>query len=101
MKIVRYVYLQSFPREARIGALVHSTVIDLESAYRTYLIREGYCNENGAKRLSKEIIPNDVVQFLENGSVSMEAAEQALQFAENISSEMKEEKVILDLEEVK
>jgi 2-keto-4-pentenoate hydratase/2-oxohepta-3-ene-1,7-dioic acid hydratase in catechol pathway len=81
MKIVRFVLKSSPLKVPRLGAWQEGRVIDLAAAYRQLLLEKGQSSEKGALRLAETLLPEDLVNFLENGRPAMEAAREALQFA--------------------
>lgn len=92
MKLVRFIPHQSFPKIPRLGAMLESTVVDLASAYRSYLVHADLCTVEAAHRISSQLIPSSTVEFLENGSISMNAAENAIDFVQNERDEINGEK---------
>ncbi len=100
MKLVRFIPLHSYPRLPRLGALSSDGVVDLQHAYQLYLLEADVCSPEAALRLSQQFLTADMVQFLENGSFSLEAAKQAMAFAETFANS-EEEKVIYDKQEVR
>lgn len=62
----------------RVGAVVGKEIVDLQLAYSAYLAE----TQGIAKplRVAAAIIPDDMLGFIENGSVARGATEQALQY---------------------
>ena len=62
----------------RIGAVLpDGRYADLQSAYRAVLADNG-ASKDGAARLAAATIPSDMVAFIENGPVALDAAEAAI-----------------------
>lgn len=101
MKIVRFIPNNSFPKAPRLGAILDSKIVDLESAYRLYLLDSNYCSSNAAFRISRQLLPSNTVRFLENGCLSMSAAENAIGFARSYGNESEVEKPLYGYNEVK
>lgn len=100
MKLVRFIPLQSYPRLPRLGALQQHVIVDLQQAYRLYLLEADICSPKAALRVSQQFLPSDTVQFLENGTFSMEAAKQAIAFAETFESR-EDEKITYEQHDVR
>ena len=78
--------------EQRVGALLDDRVVDLNSAYTLMLREKGILNP---RRKADALIPNCMIDFLEGGKESMDAAEEALAYAKE-----KPEAVGLDEEKI-
>jgi acylpyruvate hydrolase len=63
--------------EERIGVVLGSTVIDLNSAYASLLKVKG---EISPGKLADAIIPSSMIDFLSNGERGLKAAEEAVEF---------------------
>ncbi len=83
MKLIRFYFQDSRFRIPRLGAWLDGTVVDLADAYRHFLLEKGESSEKGAERLAETLLPEDLVRFLENGTPSLNAAREALAFAES------------------
>ncbi|MCH6265347.1 fumarylacetoacetate hydrolase family protein [Neobacillus citreus] len=72
--------LVSFANNGRksIGAIVGEVVIDLQTAYKAKLQKEGKFFSN---RVAEVCLPDNMVEFLQGGKESMDAAKEAVQFA--------------------
>lgn len=101
MKLVRFVPMQSYPRLPRLGALLSDQIVDLQNAYRLYLLEADACSPEATVRLSEQFLPSNTVEFLENGTFSLEAAKQALAFSETYNNENEDEKIIYEQAEVR
>jgi len=67
----------------RIGAVLpDGRYTDLQSAWRAVLASSGASKE-GAARLAAATIPSDMVAFIENGPVALDAAEAALDWVKD------------------
>ncbi|TBL72929.1 fumarylacetoacetate hydrolase family protein [Paenibacillus thalictri] len=65
----------------RIGALVQSqAVIDLNEAFRQLLLSKG---ERRADQLAEAVVPSNMLEFLEGGPTSLNAAQEALEFVQS------------------
>ncbi|MDB5542126.1 MAG: hypothetical protein JWQ89_3853 [Devosia sp.] len=63
----------------RIGAVLpHGRFADLQSAYRAHLGGSAGASKEGAARLAAATVPSDMVAFIENGEVGLDAARTAL-----------------------
>ncbi len=78
MKLVTFEVDSSVGPLRRVGALVGENVVDLQLAYARHLRRRGTYR---AFELASATVPNDLLPFIENGPVAMEAAERAIEFA--------------------
>jgi acylpyruvate hydrolase len=82
---MRFVTFQSEKRE-KIGVVINESVIDLNKAYQLYLNQQGVAR---SQEIADVLLPGNMVQFLEGGEASLEAANQAVQFAlENSTNEV-------------
>ncbi len=84
MKLIRFISHLSPLQIPRLGAWQDGCVIDLAAAYRQLLLEKGQSSEKGATRLAENLLPEDLVRFLENGQPAMEAAREALQYATSL-----------------
>jgi len=79
MKLVSFKVPTPMGTSVRLGALRQDSLIaDLQSAYRAHLQSERHLPHGAATRLSMAMIPSDMVAFIENGDLALDAAEQAL-----------------------
>lgn len=101
MKLVRFIALHSFPQTPRLGAIVETKIVDLQSAYRMYVIEADYCSPEAAFRISDQLLPSDTVEFLENGKLSLDAAKHALDFVEHNTKQYPGEKLLYDQTEIR
>lgn len=101
MKLIRFYPLNHYPISSRLGVIEESKIIDLASAYRVYLIKSGQCEVSSAKRFSEILFPENIVNFFENGLISMEAAKKSIEIASETTKHFFDEKVHYDLNEVK
>ena len=53
-------------------------VINLNKAYQSFLDQKGALR---SEQIANALLPNNMVEFLEGGEVSLEAAREAIQFA--------------------
>ncbi|HWL23176.1 MAG TPA: fumarylacetoacetate hydrolase family protein [Ureibacillus sp.] len=100
MKFVRFLVKDYYPKEPFLGAILDSKIIDLKSAYRLYLLEAGICNENASKRISDQMLTSNMVEFIENGELSLNAARCALDFAKNSTTNYPNEKLSYDYSEI-
>jgi acylpyruvate hydrolase len=86
--------------EERIGAVLGNVVIDLNSAYASYLEKKGETNPG---KLADAYIPSNMIQFLSNGEKGFRAAEEAIEYykGEPGSQGVYGEKTGLSLEDVR
>ena len=78
MKLVSYEIQTLLGRFERIGALAHSTIIDLTSAHLALLAES--LDVNAARRKAEAEIPPDMIGFLEGGKESRQAADNAVAY---------------------
>ena len=71
--------------QSRVGAKVGELIIDLNLAYASLLWEQ---NERKPYELADVRIPGDMVEFLEGGDASMDAARQALEFAQEREADL-------------
>lgn len=64
--------------ELCIGAAMDNIVINLNKAYQSFLDQKGALR---SEQIANALLPNNMVEFLEGGEVSLEAAREAIQFA--------------------
>ncbi len=81
MKLVSFCVRNTTGRETRVGALVEDEVIDLQAAYAARLKSEGATERY--MEIARALLPEDMVDFFYGGKLSMQAAEQAIDFAQN------------------
>lgn len=86
--------------EERVGAVVGDEVVDLCSAYASLLEGDG---ESNAVLWAEAAVPPRMIDFLSGGTASLDAAEEALEYAiENPDIRgVKGERLVMGLEEVK
>jgi len=80
MKLVTFQVKTPIGLFNRIGCLSSNLIIDLNSAYASYLYYER--SEEGIYALAKASIPSDMIQFLQLGSTSYEASIKGKEFVE-------------------
>ena len=81
MKLVTYRWQGPSGVIERIGAWVDSNIIDLNWAYGAFL--DTVKRENNAKESSDFYLPPEMVRFLEKGTESRKAAEDALAYVQD------------------
>ncbi|MBZ9765052.1 fumarylacetoacetate hydrolase family protein [Mesorhizobium sp. CA8] len=81
MKLVTYAISTPLGRAERLGAVQGDAVVDLQLAYRGWLLENDAVDMVGIDRMAAALVPTDMTAFLEGGSVSMKAARQALEWA--------------------
>jgi len=79
MKLVRFIP-KCLGIPPRIGVLQKNIVVDLAASFRAYLYARNLSSKEGAYRLADTLLPGKMLEFIENGPLSMEAAHNALQF---------------------
>jgi 2-keto-4-pentenoate hydratase/2-oxohepta-3-ene-1,7-dioic acid hydratase in catechol pathway len=68
--------------QVRIGAVGASGLfVDLDAAYRAYLVEQGL-TPAAAIRIASAILPNNMVEFIGGGAMALQAAHEALDWAE-------------------
>ena len=81
MKFVSFELPSPMGGQTRTGALdAAGAVVDLASAYRVKLLQEGL-TPAAAARVSGALLPGDMVELIEGGERSLDAARGALQWA--------------------
>jgi 2-keto-4-pentenoate hydratase/2-oxohepta-3-ene-1,7-dioic acid hydratase in catechol pathway len=85
----------------RIGILRDQVIIDLHAAYASYLREVGGIWR--WRELALSIVPNDMLTFIEGGTMSMDAAQLALNYFERAGSPVAQygERLLYQLDEVK
>ena len=79
---MRFVTYQSDHAE-KIGVVIEEKVINLNKAYQLYLKQQGSVRY---QEIADTLLPSNMVQFLEGGDASLEAANQAINFVrENVN----------------
>src|SRR3982074_3040571 len=81
MKLVTFVVNGPIGAQRRLGALLDDRIVDLTTAYATYLPRT---DEPTPRELAQLRIPPDLIAFLRAQHRGREAAEQALTFAREV-----------------
>ncbi|MGN6100944.1 MAG: fumarylacetoacetate hydrolase family protein [Devosia sp.] len=80
MRLVSFVVGTPIGPLTRVGAvLADGRYADLEAAYRGSLLAGGL-SPAGAHRLSRAAVPSDMVGFIENGDIALDAARRGLEF---------------------
>ena len=80
MKIVSFEVTTEFGPIRRIGVLSENDVIDIQAAYAAYL--RDVRGLGGWRRLAMALLPTEMLDFIEGGDMSKEAAQVALDFVE-------------------
>lgn len=81
MKLISFQVSTKLGQQIRIGAVTdRDLVVDLQAGYRLFLVDSGM-PERAAARISRALLPADMVDFIEAGDQSMEAAHKALDWA--------------------
>lgn len=66
---------------SRVGALEsNNRIVDLTAAHRLMLLESGV-PKSAADRISSALVPTDLLQFIEGGSCTLDAARKALEWA--------------------
>ncbi len=82
MKLISYA-APTDASETRIASLLDGgRAIDLAAAYRTLLLRRGV-DPKAARRIAGVLLSGDMVEFIEGGSASMQAAQEAQKWVED------------------
>jgi 2-keto-4-pentenoate hydratase/2-oxohepta-3-ene-1,7-dioic acid hydratase in catechol pathway len=82
MRLVSFELPSPMGPQTRTGAVdVMGQIVDLAGAYRLKLLHEGV-SPGGALRLSQALLPADMVELIEGGERSLDAAREALQWAD-------------------
>jgi 2-keto-4-pentenoate hydratase/2-oxohepta-3-ene-1,7-dioic acid hydratase in catechol pathway len=82
MRLVSFELPSPMGPQTRTGAVdVMGQIVDLAGAYRLKLLHEGL-SPGGALRLSQALLPADMVELIEGGERSLDAAREALQWAD-------------------
>jgi 2-keto-4-pentenoate hydratase/2-oxohepta-3-ene-1,7-dioic acid hydratase in catechol pathway len=81
----------------RVGALTSGgRIADLSESHRQMLLERGL-GARAAERISQAIIPNDMVALIEGGEISLEAAREALGYAEQHPESLTHDATSLEL----
>jgi 2-keto-4-pentenoate hydratase/2-oxohepta-3-ene-1,7-dioic acid hydratase in catechol pathway len=81
MRLVSYQLPLATGPVTRIGAvLADGRYADLQAAYRSSVVRKHGAAATGAERLAAAAIPGDMVAFIENGNLALDAAREGLAF---------------------
>ena len=81
MKLVSFEVSTSLGTVVRIGAVIEDRgYLDLNAAYRHFLVSSD-ATPAAARRIADAVIPSSMVQFIEGGPVSLEAANEAIAHA--------------------
>lgn len=96
LKLVTY----TFEGEMRIGALLDDNkVVDLNRAYQALLQQQG---DPRPEAMAAAIVPSNMLEFLQGGERSLEAAREAIAFVQKEpASKLKAEGILRDLTSVK
>jgi 2-keto-4-pentenoate hydratase/2-oxohepta-3-ene-1,7-dioic acid hydratase in catechol pathway len=82
MKLVSFELASPDGPQTRTGALdTAGSIVDLAGAYRLMLLRDGL-TPAAARRVSQALLPGDMVDLIEGGPRSLEAARDALRWAD-------------------
>ncbi|MGI8406379.1 MAG: fumarylacetoacetate hydrolase family protein [Thermomicrobiales bacterium] len=82
MKLISFRISTAIGPQVRIGAVTPSgQFVDLDAAYRSYLVGEGLTPAS-ASRIASAMLPNDMVEFIGGGAIALRAAHEALEWAE-------------------
>ena len=82
MKLISFRVWTAIGPQNRIGAVIASgQFVDLDAAYRSSLIERGLTPAS-ATRISAAILPSDMVEFIGGGKIALQAAQDALAWAE-------------------
>lgn len=100
MKLVTFHIKAVKPASDRIGALdQNGNIVDLAIAYKNMRNANDHMDEKFLNKLTAVLIPSDMVEFIQGGDSSLEAARAALKYAEE--SEGESEGMIYTPDEVK
>ncbi len=86
MKLVTFEVKTQVGPLVKVGALSSSRIVDLKSAYASYLRYEK--SEEDACAIANITIPSDMIEYLTLGSIAREASKKALEF---VSVKLKKE----------
>lgn len=78
MRYVRYIVDKDFFQKPRLGVEVEGGVLDLNSAYKDWLIQYESVTENAAEHLANSVFPGNIVEFLQYGDLSLNAVNNVL-----------------------
>jgi 2-keto-4-pentenoate hydratase/2-oxohepta-3-ene-1,7-dioic acid hydratase in catechol pathway len=81
VKLMSFQVATPMGTEVRIGAVgAGGEVVDLASAYRIRLLQQGV-TARAAARISRAVLPGNMVDFIEGGGLSLQAARESLEWA--------------------
>src|SRR5918912_232693 len=83
MKLVTFQVDGPTGAQRRLGALVEDRIVDLTTAYATYLAR--HADEPTPREFAQLRTPPDLIGWLRGQHKSREAAEQAVAFARDLA----------------
>ncbi len=96
MKLVTFGIQTPLGLQERLGALHEGDVVDLSAAYARLLASRGV---HAARRLAEAILPSDMVAFLEQWPLSLEAAKEALHFGIGLRDDPNSPRVVYRAQE--
>src|SRR5919198_5244263 len=85
MKLVTFQVSGPLGTQPRLGALLDERIVDLTTAYATYLAQQ--TDEPTPRELAQLRTPPDLIGWLRGQHKSREAAEQALTFAHSLADD--------------
>lgn len=101
MKLVSFELPSPMGPQTRTGAVdAAGRIVDLAGAYRLKLLHEGV-SAGGAVRLGQALLPTDMVELIEGGERSLDAARDALQWAAGHETGMDGTPIIYGVEAVR
>lgn len=82
MKLISFRLSTVIGPQVRIGAIAaNGQFVDLDAAHRAYLVERGL-TPAAAIRIAAAILPNNMVEFIGGGAMALQAAREALEWAE-------------------
>lgn len=84
MKLVTFIIKNSSKMVKKIGVWDENRIIDLAEGYTQKLIVENGCTIEVAERLASALIPEDMVDFIAGGMLSLNAAREVINFVSTI-----------------
>src|SRR5438105_3298660 len=102
MKLVTFVVNGPLGAQRRLGAVANDRVVDLTTAYATYLAR--HTDEPTPRELAQLRTPPDLIGWLRGQHKSREAAELALTFASQLGTDARgldEARLVFEPTEIK
>lgn len=73
MRYVRYILNKDLFQKPRLGVEVEEGVFDLNSAYKSWLIKYESASSSAAEHLANSLFPGNIVEFLQFGNISINA----------------------------